>query len=117
MYSRFTHNICLTAGEYSTSTLKSTLSAPIFMDNVACQGSEAKLIDCTYHTDTSEDKHSDDIWVKCSIQSASSSQDNAISDAALAVAVIGLMISIFVITFMIGCVLYSHKNKKHTNER
>ena len=36
------------------------------MDNVACYGSEDKLIDCTFNTETSEDVHSNDIWVKCS---------------------------------------------------
>ena len=55
---------CLTTG-YSRSVLKSILSAPIFIDNVACYGNEDKLIDCTYHTDTSEDDHSDDIWLDC----------------------------------------------------
>ena len=37
------------------------LSTPIFMDHVACFGFEDKLIDCSYHTDTSEDDHSADI--------------------------------------------------------
>ena len=36
------------------------------MDNVACYGSEDKLTDCTFNTETSEDVHNNDIWVKCS---------------------------------------------------
>ena len=35
------------------------------MDDVACYGSEDKLTDCTYHTDTSEDVHDEDIWINC----------------------------------------------------
>ena len=52
-------------GPYDTSKNRGTLSSPVFMDNVACYGTESKLIDCTYHTDTSEDKHSEDIWINC----------------------------------------------------
>ena len=44
------------------------LSAPIHMDNVACYGSEDKLIDCSYHTtDTKKHQHDEDIWIKCGI--------------------------------------------------
>ena len=43
------------------------------MDNVGCHGTEDRLIDCTYHTDTSEDSHSGDIWIEC--DSASSDPD------------------------------------------
>ena len=35
------------------------------MDNVGCHGTEAKLTDCAYHRDTSEDRHSGDIWIEC----------------------------------------------------
>ena len=44
---------------------KKRLSCPIFIDNVVCNGSETKLIECSYHTHTNEDKHSEDVWVKC----------------------------------------------------
>ena len=50
---------------FSLSGHTKKISAPIFMDNVACLGSEDKLIDCTYHTDTSEDDHSADVRVHC----------------------------------------------------
>ena len=39
------------------------------MDNVACYGSEEKLIDCSYRTETSEGGHGDDVWIKCEITS------------------------------------------------
>ena len=37
------------------------------MDNVACYGSEDKLIHCSFDTDTSEDDHINDVWVNCNI--------------------------------------------------
>ena len=40
------------------------ISAPIHMDNVACYGSEERLLDCAHDTDTVGDVHND-IWVKC----------------------------------------------------
>ena len=44
---------------------KHRLSSPIFVDIVACYGPESKLTECSYHTDTSEDDHDKDVWVKC----------------------------------------------------
>ena len=35
------------------------------MDNVACYGSEDKLIDCTFKTETSKGVHTN-IWIECS---------------------------------------------------
>ena len=49
------------------------------MDNIGCQGNETKLIECGYHTDTSEDSHSGDIWIDCS---DSSTNDGSNSDFA-----------------------------------
>ena len=37
----------------------------ILMDNVACVGSEARLVDCMYSPDTGSDYHSEDAGVKC----------------------------------------------------
>ena len=37
----------------------------IFLDNVACSGSETSLISCSYTTPTSWDSHSDDAGVRC----------------------------------------------------
>lgn len=35
------------------------------MDNVACTGNEARLVDCMYSPDTGSDYHSEDAGVKC----------------------------------------------------
>ena len=99
------------------------------MDNVACYGTESKLIDCTYHTDTSEDKHSEDIWINCApvnnaptthptqdITAATDKQLHTTSTASLVVAVIALGISILVVIFLIGYT-YKCQNKKLRNER
>ena len=37
----------------------------IFLDNVACSGSETSLISCSYTTPTSSDSHSEDAGVRC----------------------------------------------------
>ena len=37
----------------------------IFLDNVACSGSETSLISCPYTTPTSSDSHSEDAGVRC----------------------------------------------------
>ena len=65
------------------------------MDNVACYGSESQLSDCNYHTDTSEDMHSEDIWVNCGAKDSSDdslrsdiNQNSASSTAALTVALV-----------------------------
>ena len=50
------------------------------MDNVACYGTESKLIDCTYHTDTSEDEHSEDIWINCGMPAPTSSSSTRVPD-------------------------------------
>ena len=89
----------LTTGKYSRISVTNALSTPIFMDNIGCQGTENKLIECGYHTDTSEDSHSGDIWIDCSDSSiatndefmSSNSNDadiEARTNAALALAVV-----------------------------
>ena len=40
-------------------------TAPILMDNVNCVGTEPKLINCTFDSDTSEDFHFEDAGVTC----------------------------------------------------
>ena len=52
-------------GDQSSYEREGVISAPIHMDTVACYGTEDKLTDCTYHTDTSEDMHNEDIWINC----------------------------------------------------
>ena len=112
------------------------------MDNVACYGTESKLIDCTYHTDTSEDEHSEDIWIDCGTPTSTSTPVNntppsdptrditsatdkqtsdkqlqTTSTVSLVVAFIALGSSIlFLIISVIGYT-YKHKNKKLSNER
>ena len=40
-------------------------TAPILLDNVACRGTESRLIDCTYSSHTSDCTHSEDAGVTC----------------------------------------------------
>ena len=40
-------------------------TVPILMDNVACNGSEASIIDCHSDPPDSNDDHSDDYGVRC----------------------------------------------------
>ena len=46
------------------------------MDNVGCYGAEARLTDCAYYRDTSEDSHSGDVWIDCSSSVNSIESDN-----------------------------------------
>lgn len=50
------------------------------MDSVGCYGSEAKLIECSYHMDTSEDSHSGDVWIDCSTRSSSEPDGSSDND-------------------------------------
>ena len=38
---------------------------PIFLDNVACQGPESRLIDCSHDDRTTDCSHSEDASVQC----------------------------------------------------
>jgi preprotein translocase subunit SecF len=128
------HNIILKAGiairqffcigDYIRNQRKGILSALIFMDNVGCYGSEDKLIDCTYQTDTTEDEHINDIWITCNANEqatqatfdateivSSSESTSTTSVVALAVVVIVLGISILVIIFLIGYIVLRHKRQ------
>ena len=120
-------------GDYVAYQRKGILSSPIFMDNVACYGSENKLIDCSYNTDTTEDEHLNDIWINCNVASDKEQVTQATSDTtevvspsantltnesstttstvSLVVALIGLGISMVVIAFLIGYILYKRKRK------
>ena len=90
------------------------------MDNVGCYGTEEKLIDCAYHTNTSGDKHSGDVWIDCS--SAEGSCDNAnnietcdqmaaSSDIAIIVALVSLVGLIVLVVALVGYILYTRKSK------
>ena len=42
-------------------------SGPIYMDDVACSGTESRLIDCVYDRNTTEDTHTKDAGVHCQL--------------------------------------------------
>ena len=112
-------------GDSNSYGRKGIRSAPIFMDNVACYGSEEKLVDCSYHTDTNEDNHINDIWIECNVTVSvitstnvnGNSNNNAPSMVALAMSIIALGISILVMVFLIGCLVYRHKSNTHMSSR
>ena len=92
------------------------------MDNIGCQGTENKLTECGYHTDTSEDSHSGDIWIDCSDssittndESKSSSNDDAAlearTNAALALAVVTLIGFILLVISLVICTKHRQKMK------
>ena len=95
------------------------LSTPIFMDNVACFGSEEKLIDCSYDTDTSEDDHSADIRVHCAQNSETSTADAALTDdrtamqdstKSLSVAALTVSLIVFVLVIISGIVYIAYRH-------
>ena len=42
-------------------------TAPILLDNVGCSGTESRLIDCTYDSNTTDCSHSDDAGARCQV--------------------------------------------------
>ena len=92
------------------------------MDNVGCYGPEAKLTHCAYHTDTSEDSHSRDVWIDCrnteSNYSSTGGSDDAVpvttsektSDVALIVALVGLIFSILVSIALAAYIIYTKQH-------
>ena len=40
-------------------------TGPILLDNVACLGTEIRLLECSYDTITTEDSHAEDVGVYC----------------------------------------------------
>ena len=96
------------------------------MDNVACYGSEDKLIDCSYHLNTNEDNHINDIWIECNVTDTTtlitlpnvSDRSNITSSMVpLALSVIALGISILVMVFMIGYLVLRHKRNSRSDGR
>ena len=92
------------------------------MDNVACYGSEDKLIECNYHTDTSEDDHSEDIWINCDAgaEGTSSLENNGgsgQSSSSVVLLAILLCISILVIIaiVVVAFLVYNRLNKRNNN--
>ena len=111
----------ISVGDFSSYERKSILSAPIFMDNVACYGSEDKLIDCSYHTDTTEDEHSNDIWINCDTTEQSATEQSTDQSQLIAIAGLGLslilLVIIIVVIVIITLVLYKQKKRTYTTER
>ena len=120
----------LSTGDFSSYEKKGILSAPIFIDNVACYGLEDKLIDCTYHTDTTGEEHINDIWINCNATSnthvvinhsespnMSEKLNGTVGAAGLVFSLIGLSISILVIAFLVCYIVYRHKSINHTNNK
>jgi uncharacterized protein YxeA len=94
----------------------SILSVPIFVNNVACYGSEDKLIDCNYHTDTTEDDHSNDIWINCDTTEQSSDQSTAKAALSISVVLLVIFIVVIVILIIIAVLLYKRKSGASTTE-
>ena len=80
----FFYHSFFTIGKHSRIPVTNALSTPIFMDNIGCQGTENKLIECGYHTDTSEDGHSGDIWIDCSDSSITTNDESKSSKSDVA---------------------------------
>ena len=89
------------------------------MDNVGCYGTEEKLIDCSYHTDTSGDRHSGDVWIDCGSADGCDNANNvetcdqmaASSDTAIIMALVSLAGLILLVVALVGYILYSRKSK------
>ena len=100
---------------FTLSGHKNRLSTPIFMDNVACSRSDSKLINCSYHRDTTEDSHSEDIIVHCAAPTVAepfkqdSSRSFSISVASL---IIALSICILLLVVLVVFIVYRHLKKK-----
>ena len=112
-----------TLGKHSRIPGTNALSTPIFMGNIGCQGTENKLIECGYHTDTSEDSHSGDIWIDYSDSSiatndelkSSSSDVKALetrTNAALALVVMTLIGFILLAIYLVICTKQSLIHQK-----
>ena len=85
------------------------------MDNVACFGSEAKLINCSYHSDTSEDDHSTDVLVHCALESETTTVDTARQESAITVSVVSLSVALIicVVVVLFGMVYIIHKRQEY----
>ena len=97
------------------------------MDDVGCYGTEDRLIDCAYHTDTSEDSHSGDVWIKCDTASSDPDGTNSAnnidtgektataeagtdSDTEVIVAVVALVGFILLAIAFVGYIIYTRKS-------
>ena len=42
-------------------------TGPIFLSEVKCNGTESRLLDCKYDSNTTEDSHDEDIAIGCQL--------------------------------------------------
>ena len=61
----YRHTINVTGSFARTNAYFGRGTAPILLDNVACRGTESRLIDCTYSSHTSDCNHGEDAGVTC----------------------------------------------------
>jgi len=85
------------------------------MDHVACFGSEEKLIDCSYDTDTSEDDHSADIRVHCAQNSETPTADATRQESTnfTSVASLTLLLIVCVLLVIIAIVYIVYRHLKY----
>ena len=88
------------------------------MDNIGCHGTEARLTDCAYHRDTSEDSHSGDVWIDCSSSANSiESNNNTATDSGdnvtgLIVALVAFVGLVLLSIAFVGYILWSKRLHK-----
>ena len=87
------------------------------MDNVACYGSEDNLIDCGYHTDTTEDEHSHDIWINCDTTKQSSDQTTARAALTVSLALVVVIVVLIVVVIILAVILFKHKKGTNMSDR
>ena len=100
------------ASFYLTNNKGSELSLPIHMDNVGCYGTEPKLINCSYHSDTSEDNHSEDVAVICSDDGGIDAAQRATIVSSVSLVIVILCICAVVVVILVIAVLYFRKKRK-----
>ena len=93
---------------------KNRLSTPIFKDNVACLGSESKLINCSYHQDTTEDSHSKVIIVNCA---ASSATEPSEQDSSLTISLTSLLVALGVCILLLSFVVIFYVVKRNLKSK
>jgi hypothetical protein len=60
----YIHNYIVMTGAQALTTYPAG-SGPIYLDNVACSGSELTLAQCTYDSHTEDCEHFEDAGVRC----------------------------------------------------
>ena len=106
------------------------------MDNVGCYGTEDRLIECSYHTDSNADGHTGDVWIDCG-SAATSKPDGSVNasttettdemaatvapgsdnDTGLIVALVSLAVSILLVIALVGYILYIRKGGLQQRKR